>query len=121
MLNVNGSFIEWIYRADLGAWVRVTSVAETDENPFPDRYDQMFIILLAIRLNPRYGRQLDAQSLQVLQQNRREFVARYLQSAPLEIDDSISWPFTSVQGYDQQRNFSSRRSFDQGSYPWRGV
>lgn len=121
LLDTNGSFIEWIYRADLGAWVRISDVTAVDENPFPARFDQMFIILLAMRLNPRYGRELDAQSAEILRQNRREFVARYLQSMPLEIDDSISWPFMSVQSYDQQRNFSSRRSFDQGSYPWRGI
>jgi hypothetical protein len=52
----------------------------------------------------------------MLKQNRREFVARYLQSQPLEIDDSISWPFMSRQGYDTQRAFSSQRGFNRGSY-----
>ena len=63
--------------------------------------------MLAMRLNPRYGRSMDEQSAAIFKQGRTSFVARYLQSMPLEIDDSISWPFASMQSYDQQRQFSS--------------
>jgi hypothetical protein len=69
-----------------------------------------------MRLNPRYGRMMDPQTATVFKDARRRFVARYLQSAPLEIDDSISWPFMSAQGYDQQREFSSNRAFNRGWY-----
>lgn len=116
VLNVDGTFREWFYRADLAAWVKLTDIAADDENPFPAAYDIMFTILLAMRLNPRYGRSLDEQSIAALKNNRREFIARYLQSRPLEIDDSISWPFMSRQGYDTQRAFSSQRGFNRGSY-----
>lgn len=116
LLNVDGTFREWFYRADLAAWVKLTDLAADDENPFPAAYDIMFTILLAMRLNPRYGRALDEQSIAALKNNRREFIARYLQSRPLEIDDSISWPFMSRQGYDTQRAFSSQRGFNRGSY-----
>lgn len=116
LLNTNGLFREWIYRADLSRWLRITDMLATDENPFPKAYDTMFIVLLAMRLNPRYGRQIDAQSFKVFQKNQREFIARYLQSRPLEINDSISWPFMSRQGYDTQRAFSSQRGFNRGNY-----
>lgn len=116
LLNVASTFREWIYRADLAAWLRVTDVVAGTENPFPANFDMMFIILLAMRLNPRYGRQLDDQSVAMLKQNKREFIARYLQSQRLEIDDSISWPFMSRQGYDTQRAFSSQQGFNRGSY-----
>jgi hypothetical protein len=116
LLDTDGTFREWIYRADLSAWVRITDLLATDENPFPQNFDMMFIILLALRLNPRYGRTLDEQSTVMLKNNRREFIARYLQSQPLEIDDSISWPFMSRQGYDTQRAFSSQRGFNRGNY-----
>lgn len=120
VLNTNGLDAEWFYRADLGEWVRITNLLATDALPFPQKFDAMFIILLAMRINPRYGRTLDEQSVVVLKSRRREFVARYLQSQPLEIDDSISWPFMSTQSYDQQREFSSNRAFDRGSYFWGG-
>lgn len=114
-LNVDGTFREWIYRADLAAWVRISDLLMETENPFPANFDMMFIIMLAMRLNPRYGRTLDDQSVVMLKQQRREFVARYLQSRPLEIDDSISWPFMSNQGYDTQRSFNSTGGFNRGN------
>jgi hypothetical protein len=116
LLDTDGTFQEWFYRADLGQWVRITSLLATDQNPFPDDFDNFFIIGLALRLNPRYGREMDDQSALVFKSERRKFIARYLQSQPLEIDDSISWPFMSTQSYDQQREFSSNRAFDRGWY-----
>lgn len=107
---------EFFYRADTGDWVMLTNKELSDEMPFPAAFDTMFMILLAMRLNPRYGRTLDEQSAVMLKQGRREFIARYLQSQPLEIDDSISWPFMSRQGFDTQRSFSSQRDFNRGNY-----
>lgn len=105
---------EWFYRADIGNWVKLTDLLATDENPFPKDFDAMFGILLAMRLNPRNGRQLDDLSISVLKNGQRSFVNRYLQSRPLEVDDSISWPFMSNQSYDTQRAFSSTSAFDRG-------
>lgn len=116
-LDVDGTNREWFYRAELGSWVRLTDLAADDENPFPAKFDQMFNIMLAMRLNPRYGRSLDDQSIVILKQGKREFIARYLQSQPLEIDDSISWPFMSTQSYDTQRQFSSQAAFERGEWP----
>jgi len=116
LLDTDGTFQEWMYRADLGDWMKVSNVVAADENPFPDKFDTMFVILLAMRLSPRYGRALPAESVAALKQNKREFVARYLQAMPLEIDDSISWPFMSTQGYDTQRSFTSQHQFNRGEY-----
>ena len=101
------AFQEWFYRADLGQWVKLSALTEIDNLPFPDEFRSFFILMLAMRLNPRYGRSMDEQSAAIFKQGRTSFVARYLQSMPLEIDDSISWPFMSMQSYDQQRQFSS--------------
>lgn len=120
LLNVDGTFREWFYRADLGGWVKLTALLATDQMPFPAEFDNFFITLLALRLNPRYGRDMDAQSATILKTQRRQFIARYLQAMPLEILDDISWPFMSTQSYDQQREFSSSRAFDRGSYFTRG-
>jgi len=118
VLNTSGLNREWFYRADLGDWVRLTGKLEADEMPFPADFDSFFITSLALRINPRYGRQMDDQSASIYKSEKRKFIARYLQSAPLEILDDISWPFMSTQGYDQQREFSSTRAFERGSYPW---
>jgi len=120
LIDTDGTSRQWFYRADTGNWTRISDVADTDEMPFPPEYDIMFIILLALRLSPRYGRTMPAESATVLQQKRQEFVARYLQSQPLEIDDSISWPFLSQQSYDTQRQFTTtQRDFNSGF--WRPV
>lgn len=118
-LNTAGLFREWIYRADLASWLRVANVELADENPFPANFDAMFTILLAMRLNPRYGRMLDEQSVAVLRQGKREFIARYVQSAVLETDDSISWPFLSTQSYNNGASFGSTAAFNRGDT--RGV
>lgn len=115
-LNVAGTSYGWFYRAELGQWVKLSGLVEADQNPFPDSFDNFFIIGLALRLNPRYGRTMDDQTALVFKADRRKFIARYLQSQPLEIDDSISWPFMSAQSYDQQREFSSNRAFNRGWY-----
>ena len=118
ILNTNGLFREWIYRADQSDWVRISDKLTTDEMPFPVMFDTMFMILLAMRLNPRYGRSLDPQSMEMLKQGRRQFVARYLQSRPLEILDDVSWPFMSTQSYDSQRAYGSTETgFNRGN-PW---
>lgn len=118
VLNTNGLSREWFYRADLGEWVQLTSLIATDKNPFPAEFDNFFVTLLALRVNPRYGRTMDEQSAAIFKAERKKFVARYLQSLPLEILDDISWPFMSTQGYDQQRAFGdSTYGFTRGN-PW---
>lgn len=113
-LATNGLATEWFYRADLGDWVTVTPKDATDEMPFPSDFDNLWMVMLAMRLNPRYGRSLNELSAMVFKSERQKFISRYLQSQPLEIDDSMSWPFMSRQSYDQQRVFSSRTFFDRG-------
>ena len=116
LLDTDGLFREWFYRADLGDWVQLSGLIEASESPFPSDFDNFLIIMLAMRLNPRYGRSMDEQSLSVYRSERRKFIARYLQSMPLEVLDDISWPFMSTQGYDTQRDFSSTRAWNRGSY-----
>lgn len=116
-LNTNGLFQEWLYRADLGQWVKIQASADTDEMPFPDDFDNFFMTTLAMRINPRYGRQMDPQSQSVYASERKKFIARYLQALPLKIRDDISWPYMSKQSYDQQSAFgvTTTQGFDVGN------
>jgi len=115
VLDTDNTFREWIYRADKASWLPISPVTATDENPFPENFDIMFQILLAMRINPRYGRMLDDQSITMLKQNKQDFHNRYLQSQPLDILADISWPFMSRQGYDTQRAFSTTAGFLRGN------
>lgn len=116
VLNTNNDTREWIYRADLGSWEKLTSLLSTDQNPFPDEFDIFFYIGLAMRLNPRYGREMDPQTAEVFKSQRSQVITRYLQSMPLEIDDSLSWPFLSHQSFNQQRGFTDSSAFNRGWY-----
>jgi len=118
VLNTDGLSREWFYRADLGQWVRLTSKTDTDDMPFPEDFDAYFSILLALRLNPRYGREMDPQSQSVFKAERSKFVARYLQAMPLQASDDLSWPYLSTQSYSNPSVFSSGSAFNTGN-PWR--
>ena len=74
---------EWFFREDLGTWVRCTPLGLTDELPFPREFDDFFITMLAIRLNPAYGVALDPQSQMALDRARTLMRSRYRQEVPV--------------------------------------
>lgn len=96
-LNTDSLNRTWLYRADLGDWRRVSTLVAADEMPFPIEFDDMFIILLAIRLNPRYGRKMDEQTAIMLSRAQRMFTARYAQKEDIEF--SPDFVRTPVMGY----------------------
>lgn len=115
LLNTNGLTREWMYRADLGQWVKLSTLAATDTHPFPAVFDQMFRIMLSMRISPRFGATIDDTTQSIVQSGFRDFKARYIISQPLWLDDSISWPFMSKQGYDSQQGaFTSTQGFNSG-------
>ena len=114
-LNVDGTNKEWFYRADLGGWTLIVRpLADTAEMPFPSEFDTFFTLLLALRINPAFGRSMDEQSAAIFKAEKSKFVNRYLQAMPLLVDDSISWPFMSTQSYNQPSVFSSQEAFNRG-------
>lgn len=77
--NTPGLIREWVYREDLGNWVVVVPLDINGQMPWPPDFDDMFIILLAMRLNPRYGQVLHPASIETLKQATSRFSARYSQ------------------------------------------
>lgn len=96
-INTDGLFRAWFYRAELSDWVRVSNLAETDEAPFPEDFDAMQYILLAMRLVPPSGRKFSEASTAILTEQRRQFLARYKQKAPLQINPDLR--YNAVQAY----------------------
>jgi len=90
VLSTNSANTLWLFRDDLSNWSRVTPLLAADDMPFPGEYDQMFIILMAMRLNPAYGRNISSVQAQFLKDFRQQFDARYVQSLPLQLDQSLS-------------------------------
>lgn len=76
-LSTNSLRRQWFYRADLGDWVVVADLALDDDFPFPEEFDDFFIIMLAMRLNPRHAQQLMPESQAAFTRSRSQFRARY--------------------------------------------
>lgn len=77
VLSTNGDTRQWFYRADLGEWVKCATLIIDDDIPFPPEFDDYFITMLALRLNPRYGQALAAETLETLKRSRNQLRARY--------------------------------------------
>lgn len=97
LLDTDGLNAAWFYRADLANWVRVSSLALDDVSPFPADFDAMMYILLAMRLVPPSGRKFNEMSAAVLTEQRRQFLARYAQNAPLKINPDLQ--YNAIQAY----------------------
>lgn len=79
VVSTNGASAEYVYRADTGNWAVVTPLIAADTFPFPSEFEDLFIIRLAMRLNPRHGVMLDQQSIETYNDTMKAFKARYRQ------------------------------------------
>lgn len=77
VLNTDGSSGEWFYRADIGSWNKLTALELSSTLPFPSKFDDLFILGLALRLNPRNSVRMDEQSIAAYKDHRRKFRAQY--------------------------------------------
>lgn len=78
-LNTNGLSREWFYRQDTANWARLSTLALADTFPFPEEFDDLFISMLAMRINPAYGNVMDDQTAMVYRRSKSQFAARYQQ------------------------------------------
>lgn len=77
--GLDGDKMEFVYRGDLAEWVKVSPIEYFDIFPFPPDFDDVFIIGLAIRLNPRYDRATSLESGAAYEKSLNQFKARYRQ------------------------------------------
>lgn len=78
--DTDGEIRQWLYREDIGNWVTVIPLDMNGQMPWPPEFDDMFIIMLATRLNPRYGQIMHPASMETLKMAMTRFSARYKQS-----------------------------------------
>lgn len=120
-LNTNGLDREWFYRADLANWVRTSPLEADDTFPFPEEFDDFFVTMLAIRLNPSYGVALDPQSQMVLSRAAKQIKARYAQSITVGSELALIRLSRMAPDRDQWRDvngwYDPNAMFDRG-YPW---
>lgn len=84
LLVTNGLNTTWMFDAANANWVQVANeLTVTGKMPFPMKFDDYFVIKLAARLNPRYGRSLSEESLARLAEQRDQLEAEYRQTRPM--------------------------------------
>lgn len=77
------------YDAERADWVRVEPITEDGQFPFPLEFDDYFITRLAMRINPRYGRALMAESGQRLSEMMQQIKARYRLKENMPADPAV--------------------------------
>lgn len=88
-LNTDGITRSWLYQADVAQWMRVESLELESEMPFPSEFDDIFITKLAMRLNPRYGRKVDQQTVQAMNDGLTSLQARYRQRRNVSVSKAV--------------------------------
>lgn len=120
-LNTDGLDAEWFYRADLANWMKYAPLVLADTFPFPMEFDDFFVGLLAIRINPAYGTQLDGQSQMIFNRTRSQLRARYTQNIPVRSELALIRPAKVAADRDQWGNtywlYQPNAMFDKG-WPW---
>lgn len=112
ILNANGYSAMWFYRADKSNWKRITDLQTTDESPFPKAFDDLLIIGLAMRLDPRNGLNLSDISMMRYNNVLSKFRARY---SPVKEKPS-EWALSSIDGSQRYlRRYGFDGEFERGT------
>lgn len=77
VLDTNGIRADFMYRRDLAEWRSVAPLLSSSVMPFPEEYDDMFVLMLSARILSRYGREIDGASSGLLEEMRDRFSAQY--------------------------------------------
>lgn len=88
-LSTDGLNRVYMFDSDVSGWVTVSGLALGDEMPFPTEFDDYFILKLAGRLNPRYGRSLSDLSLARLGEVKEQLEARYRQKRTMPAQRAV--------------------------------
>lgn len=74
----------WIYRADLADWRALIALLYTDTIPFPPELDDLWIVDTAIRLAPRFGKQVAPETVLTHKRMMATLKTRYTQDVPID-------------------------------------
>jgi hypothetical protein len=112
-LSTNSIDRQWMYRADTGNWVRVTTLATSDQMPFPVDFDDYWIKMLAMQLNPSYGQMLSTETFQSLGRIRSRLRSRYRRTTfDIQTDPGLLGP-------NETGRLSHSTAFNTGRFwPW---
>lgn len=80
VLSTNLETDDWFYRDDLAAWQKVSSLALTDSFPLPEEFEELFVSMLVLRLDPAKNVTFDEQIGFIMKQMVRKLRSRYRQT-----------------------------------------
>lgn len=80
LFDEDNSKKEYFYRADLNEWMLVSELESGSTFPFPEDFEDLFVLHLSMRLNPRNGLQVNNQSVAAFQRMKSLFKSRYRQT-----------------------------------------
>lgn len=90
VLNNNATAARvYIYQAETANWIQRIDLALVDPFYFPNDFDDYFITKLAMRLNPRYGRAVQAESAARFAEQERQIRAYYRQKQNMPADPAV--------------------------------
>lgn len=116
-----GTVRQWVYREDIGTWVTVVPLLLDGQMPWPPEFDDMFIIMLAYRLNPRYGQVIHPASQEALKAGMRKFSARYGQSkTQVASEDGLLFltNYYRLYGRFSNRQYGDPNDYFNSGYPY---
>jgi hypothetical protein len=121
-LSTDNTNSEWFYRADTGNWVLFSPLILTDTFPYPEEFDDFFIIMLAMRLNPAYGTTIDGQIQSMLSRATRQMKARYSNKKRIAAETALFRlskidPTRDAWNYYDETWGDDNAIFNRG-YPW---
>lgn len=116
ILNTNSYNTSIFYRADLGSWMKNADLILTDVSPFPEEFDDLLIIGLAERLNPRNGVEMPSQTIDRWKRIRTQFFARYTQVTQVGSEPALQ----RLYGNKYYRMYPgyTKGSFERGDTSW---
>ena len=90
-LSTNNENTTFMFRRDLANWISISPInlVATSQMPFAEEFDDLFVIELAMRLNPRYGKELSAVTIEVFSEIRSRFKGRYMSENNSSSPDSL--------------------------------
>lgn len=119
LANVDALQKIWFYRADKGNWTPITPLVYADDFPFPPEFDDYFITMLAMRLNPRYGRSITSDSAAALSRSMTMLQARYKQSENVGVDPALLVLAPQYNGTDARLSlYGSPDTLGNRGYGW---
>lgn len=107
VLNTDGVSAEWFYRGDLAEWVRIDTLDLNSSTPFPSKFDEYFVIKLAIRLNPRYLVQTAPETQKFYQEMKRKFRSQYAVTQEMRSEKGLYYRLASDKHFNLLHGNSS--------------